>query len=199
MQNNLFWFDGLDRTGKSSTIQFLKERLIEFGREVVVVESKTILGVRIPTLIGNFPDEIAYMLFWQAIRLQELGTIVPALEAGKVVLCDRGPFSQLAYDWWAGLDSVFKGRQDEIYFERSIKPTTAYIFTMPYSTFIERDDGKTVLTEKEYNKIQSSYITLGKKFANQMDIVFVDGNKPKDEAYNSVLEHLLVRLGEENE
>jgi len=190
----LFWFDGLDRTGKSSTIQFLKGRLEELGKEVVVVESKTILGVRIPALIGNLPDEIVYMLFWQAIRLQELTIIVPALEADKIVLCDRGPFSQLAYDWWAGLDSTFKDRQDEIYFERSIKPTTAYIFTMPYNSFVERDDGKTVLTEQEYYKIQSAYVLLEHKFSDQMDIVFVDGSKSREEVYNFVLEELLNRI-----
>lgn len=196
MKGSLYGFDGVDRTGKSSTMRFLEQELTKLGREVVAVESKTILGVRVPTLIGNFPDEITYMLFWQAIRLQEITVILPALDAGKIVLCDRGPFSQFAYDWWEGLDPTFKSKQDEIYLEYCVKPKTTYLFTMPYDAFVKRDDGQTKLSEELYDKIQSSYMKWGLSLRGQMDIVFVDSSKTLDEVQSFVLDCVLSTVGE---
>jgi len=188
-KGHLFWFDGIDRGGKSSTIEFLKEAL-SVDNEVISVESKMVAGIRVPTLLGNFPDEISYMLFWQAIRMVELSTITPALKAGQVVLSDRGPFSQWAYDLWGDLDKDFKKAQDDIYLKRCILPKTAYIFTIPYSAFVERDDGKTILTEEKFNEIQDKYRKWGEQLKNIINTVFVDGTKPKDEVRNFVLEHI---------
>jgi len=175
-------------------VGFLREELENRGFKVKAIETKELLGVKVPSLIGSLPDEITYMLFWQAIRLQELNVITPALEEGYIVLCDRGPLSQFAYDW-ESLDAGFKHRIDEIYFNRCITPNRIYIFYMNYNKFLERDDKRTVLTEERFYRIQEAYKHWGEIYRGFTPVVYVNSEGSLEEEQKGVLQHMLCVIG----
>lgn len=97
-------FEGLDGCGKSTQIERLAANLRERGLPVVSTREPggTATGERIRQLLLDTRTsalapmaELALMFASRAQHLEEV--IVPALEAGKVVLCDRFTDSSEAY------------------------------------------------------------------------------------------------------
>lgn len=89
-------FEGIDGSGKSTQARLLAKRLEEAGHDVVLTRepggSPGAEEIRALVLQGD-PDrwsaETEILLFTAARRDHMERTIQPALEAGKVVICDR--------------------------------------------------------------------------------------------------------------
>ena len=110
---NLFiTFEGPDGSGKSTQIKLLAEYLEARGHAVVVTREPggTGIGEQIRDVVlstrnqGIMPETEA--LLFSAARAQIVREIIlPALAAGKVVLCDRYADSTMAYQGYGlGLD-----------------------------------------------------------------------------------------------
>ncbi|MHB8575158.1 MAG: dTMP kinase [Dehalococcoidia bacterium] len=118
-------FEGGEGSGKSTQVRLLHERLVVHGREVVVSREPggTPLGEiarmlsRKPALARRFYgeltgahldsiDPLAELFLMSAARAQLVGDIIlPTLERGAAVLCDRYDDSTLAYQGYGrGLD-----------------------------------------------------------------------------------------------
>lgn len=105
-------FDGGEGAGKSTQIAALAKLLNDCGREVCVCREPggTRLGESIRALLldpGNVSlDATAELLLYEAARAQIVSEVIaPALQEGKVVLCDRFYDSTTAYQGYGrGLD-----------------------------------------------------------------------------------------------
>ncbi len=108
-------FEGVDGCGKTTQIKLLAESLRETGRDVQLTREPggTVLGERIrKILLEPFepaPDPLSELFLFNSARTELMRQVVlPALEAGQVVLCDRFIDSTLAYQGYArGLDIDF--------------------------------------------------------------------------------------------
>jgi len=96
--------DGGEGCGKSTQARLLRERLESADRHVVAVRDPgtTRIGELVRAILLNPDhDEMGFrceMLLYMSARAQLMTeTILPALDAGKVVLCDRFVSSTLAY------------------------------------------------------------------------------------------------------
>lgn len=96
--------EGLDGSGKSTQIPYIKKLLEEKGYEVVLTREPggTKIGEKIrQILLDNDCKEMSAVteaLLYAASRAQHVEElIIPALEEGKVVLCDRFADSSTAY------------------------------------------------------------------------------------------------------
>jgi dTMP kinase len=97
-------FEGIEGTGKSTQIERLANRLGEAGHRVTVTfePGGTELGQRLRTLLLQPADEpmdpLTEMLLYSADRVQHLKEVIlPALDRGELVLCDRYLDATLAY------------------------------------------------------------------------------------------------------
>ncbi len=97
-------FEGPDGSGKSTQIQALYSALAEEGYPVLLVREPggTDIGDQIRTVlhdvsnVGMLPN--TEVLLYSASRAQLVGRVIrPALDAGKLVLCDRYAESTMAY------------------------------------------------------------------------------------------------------
>ena len=102
--------EGIDRSGKSTQARLLAEAL---GPDAVAVREPggTEVGERVRELVkGPSPSPRAEALLFAAARAQLVSeVIVPALDRGLVVVCDRFLDSSLAYQGAArglGVDAV---------------------------------------------------------------------------------------------
>lgn len=108
-------FEGGDGSGKSTQIQILREFLEERGYDVIITREPggTPISEKIRSIIldkaNSEMDDMTEALLYAAARAQLVSQVIrPALEEGKVVICDRFVDSSMAYQAYArGLgDSV---------------------------------------------------------------------------------------------
>jgi dTMP kinase len=96
--------DGPEGCGKSTQAELLRARLEREGRRVLLVRDPgtTRIGEQIRSILLN-PDHAEMgmrceMLLYMAARSQMMAEVIlPALERGEVVVCDRFVSSTLAY------------------------------------------------------------------------------------------------------
>jgi len=109
-------FEGPECAGKTTQIGILKECLTNMGRDVITTREPggTDIGEQLRDIvkhhIGATPitDEAEVLLF-AASRAQHIGEVIkPALDCGKIVICDRFIDSTISYQGYArGLDMKF--------------------------------------------------------------------------------------------
>ena len=97
-------FEGIEGSGKSTQIEHLKQFFQTRGNDVVVTQEPggTIFGKLIRQIVldpkTQFNDRNTELLLFFADRLEHVQTVIqPALNAGKIVLCDRYIDSTWAY------------------------------------------------------------------------------------------------------
>ena len=101
-------FEGIEGSGKSTQIRLLQEWLEARGSDVLFVREPggTPVGERIRDILLDPSlsemSDICEMMLFAASRAQLIHQKVrPALDAGKIVLCDRFVYSSLAYQAYA--------------------------------------------------------------------------------------------------
>lgn len=111
-------FEGIEGTGKSTHVERLARRVEQSGRAITVTREPggTELGRRLRTLLlqptGDPMHPMTELLLYAADRAQHLAEVIlPALERGEVVLCDRYLDATLAYQGFGrglGVDRVLE-------------------------------------------------------------------------------------------
>lgn len=102
MKKGLFiTFEGGEGSGKTTAIQSVKERLEKNGHEVVITREPggVTLAEEIRQLIlFQEMDAMTEVLLFASARMEHLKEVViPALDEGKIVLCDRFVHSSYVY------------------------------------------------------------------------------------------------------
>jgi dTMP kinase len=112
MKGKFFVFEGIDGSGKTTQMDLLGKHLA--GRGYPVLYTREPGGTRVGELIREIllnpqyseMDPRAEALLYAAARAQHVAQVIlPALEEGKIVLCDRFVDSSLAYQGFGrGMD-----------------------------------------------------------------------------------------------
>jgi dTMP kinase len=104
MHAKFFVFEGGEGSGKSDKSKFAVEHLKSEGRDVVWTfePGGSEYGKKIRELIfhelgGQADAETLFGLFWAARRDHMKKLVIPALERGAIVICDRFDASTFAY------------------------------------------------------------------------------------------------------
>jgi dTMP kinase len=115
-------FEGVEGCGKSTQAGMLAKWLRSRGHKVVVTREPggTSISEKIRRILldnrSQGMSDLTELLLLQASRAQHLAqVIVPALKAGKVVICDRFADSSTAYQGYGrGMDLEMVGRLNDI-------------------------------------------------------------------------------------
>ncbi|MGI6751421.1 MAG: dTMP kinase [Anaerovoracaceae bacterium] len=100
-------FEGPDGAGKTTQISYLEDYFKKAGIDVVMTREPggTRIGERIRDIILDNDhtemDSMTETLLYAAARAQHVAEVIaPALDQGKVVICDRFVDSSIAYQSW---------------------------------------------------------------------------------------------------
>jgi len=112
MQGVFITFEGIEGSGKSTQIVLLANYLAAHGRAVTLTREPggTEIGDQVRKILldpaNKALDARAELLLYAAARAQHLAELImPELQAGKAVLCDRFSDATLAYQGYGrGLD-----------------------------------------------------------------------------------------------
>lgn len=196
-------FEGNDGSGKSSVIKAVNEKLIALGYDVVMTREPggTVVAEKIRTIIldkDNLGMDVkTESLLYAASRREHLIKIIkPALDAGKIVLCDRFVDSSLAYQGIArgiGFQEVYDMNMYAI--EDMLPNLTIYVCVKPEIglsriNYDHRDLDRLELEGLSLQqKVYAGYQLLVKKYPERIKVI--DGEKPKEMVCKEAIEIIL--------
>jgi dTMP kinase len=145
LRSKFIVFDGGEGCGKSTQIRLLRDALVARGSDVELLRDPgtTRIGEQIRAVLLN-PDHQEMgmrceMLLYMSARAQMMHELIrPALDAGKVVLCDRFVSSTLSYQLGGDGLTADEIRAVARVALRATMPDLTIILDMPAARSIER-------------------------------------------------------------
>lgn len=138
-------FEGVEGSGKTTQIRLAGEFLRERGLPVVTTQEPggTPLGDRIRELLLNrggfdISGEAEVFLFAAARAQHTDAVILPALKAGKIVLCDRFSDATIAYQAYGRGLPLEPVREICRFASRGLVPHLTILFDLPVEAGLER-------------------------------------------------------------
>jgi dTMP kinase len=178
-------FEGLDGSGKTTQVEFLRRHLEEAGREVVVTREpgSTKLGERIRELLLHGPDMSpwAEATLFAAARAELVERVIaPARERGADVLCDRYVDSSLAYQGIArglGLDAVLELNLAAV---QGVLPDRTFLLLVDPAVASRRTGRRRDRIEREDDefraRVDAAYRELAERFPERIVAVEAGGS-----------------------
>ena len=197
-------FEGCDGCGKSTQLKMFSEYLTKeniphiFTREPGGGKiSEAIREILLSGKNMEMTDECEALLY-AASRVQHLNDRVePALQEGKLVICDRYVDSSLAYQAYArGLGVEFITQINERALTNYCPDLTVFIDLSPEDAFkrkkgADADDRLEQAGMEFHRKVYAGYKELAEKYSER--IFSVDGKQSPEEIFADVLKVLKKR------
>ncbi|MDD3593205.1 MAG: dTMP kinase [Candidatus Gastranaerophilales bacterium] len=184
-------FEGADGSGKTTQVNKVKEYLENKGYKCLLTREPggSELGAEIRKILlhyDGYVDSLCELLLYMADRAQHVKTvIIPAIERGEIVLCDRHTDSSVAYQGYGrGLDIERIVKLNEIATD-GLVPDLTILYDVETDTAMTRvGETKDRLEQEGYafhKKLRLGYLELAKRFAQRFEII--DANKNIDEVF----------------
>lgn len=191
MKGLFITLEGLDGAGKTTQLHKAAELLRQQGYEVV--ESREPGGtelaeqVRALVLDSALPlNNTTQTLLYLAARSEHVDKLLrPALEAGKIVLCDRFSDSTLAYQGLAAgktLEELQELRQLNAFATEGLAPDLTLVLDGDPKLLLKRRDARGVTDRYEEQglelqyKLRSAFAALAKAEPERMRIINAEGS-----------------------
>ena len=194
-------FEGIDGCGKSTQAKILSEELIACGHKVLLTRepggSDGAEEIRNLLLTGNtdrWSAETEILLFTAARRDHLERTILPALENGLAVICDRFSDSTRVYQGVTRgdlrnlvdqLDSAMIPRQPDITVLIDLDPTISLARAIERSNKEARFEDFGVEMQI---KLRKGFLTLAHEFPNRFMVI--DGSRNEAEVAENISKRL---------
>ena len=198
-------FEGIDGSGKSTQIKHLAQFLENLGFAVVITREPggSIGGEQIRNLLlqgetDRWSAETEILLFTAARRDHLERIILPALEDGKVVICDRFTDSTRMYQ---GMRGPSLRNLVELLNEKVIKcdPDLTIIIDINPETGLKRAKSRKTVEERFEDfgvelqmKMRQGFIELAKEFSNRIEVV--NGQQSVDKLAKDICTLVKARL-----
>ncbi len=200
-------FEGAEGAGKTTQMNMLHAHLLRMNVDVVATHEPggTRIGEEIRRIILNpvFQEmhPMTETILYAADRSQHFYEVIkPALDAGKVVICDRFIDSSLAYQGVArrigmeGVQNLNEWITDDLY------PDITFLLDIPFRVGLKRlQERKKALDRIEgeaqsfHEQVQEAYRTLAKFFPRRF--VTLDGADKPENIHHYVMQEVTKLLG----
>lgn len=195
MQGLFITFEGPDGCGKTTQMKLLAEYLEKKGEEVVLTREPggKGLGEKVREILLNYDGEVSdrcESFLFLADRAQNIDIIVnPAVEAGKIVLCDRHIDSTVAYQGYGrGLDIERINMLNNLA-TNGKKPDLTFVFDVDVETSMKRVGKEKDRMESAgidfHNRVRQGYLELAKQEPNRIKVI--NATKSIEEIHDEVI------------
>ncbi len=198
-------FEGPEGSGKSTQVRLLAAWLVARGIEPVVTREPggTRIGEQVRALLHN-PDHTemtaeAEILLYSAARAQHVGEIIlPALAAGKIVLCDRFYDSTFAYQGYGRGLALEALQQITAFATRGLVPNASLFLDVPPEIGLRRrQTGGEEMNRLDletlvfHQRVREGYLKLLAKEPQRWHTI--DATRPID-AVQAAVQHVVAAL-----
>ena len=188
-------FEGCEGVGKSTQLNMLKEYLSATGQEAVYVRepgstriSEKIRSVILDPANTEMTAETEALLYAAARAQLVSEVILPALSAGKTVICDRYVDSSAAYQGFArGLGIDFVRRINSYALANAMPDVTVFIDLRPSDAFrsVRREDRLEREKAEFHDKVYEGY--LAQASTSNGRFVMIKPEKDKNETHRKII------------
>ena len=198
-------FEGIDGSGKSTQIQKLAKFLETLDFDIVITREPggSVGGEEIRNLLlqGNvdrWSAETEILLFTAARRDHLERIILPALEDGKIVICDRFTDSTRMYQGMRGenLRNLVDTLNDKVI---NFDPDLTIVIDINPEISLKRAKSRKIVEERFEDfgvdlqmKMRKGFLELAKEFGNRM--VVVDGQQSIDKLAQDICSLVKAKL-----
>ncbi|MFC1682186.1 dTMP kinase [Nanoarchaeota archaeon] len=152
---NFFVVEGPDGCGKSTQAKLIAFYLRQRGKDVLLTAEPTGLykSIMKELDVGPFDNALLTARVLVADRMQHCrGQIIPALERGRIVVCDRFEPSTFAYQMAQGVskDDITKLHDQPDF----IRPSTVFLIDLPFEEAQQRIKTRGARSEFESDDYQ---------------------------------------------
>ena len=191
-------FEGPDRGGKSTQALLLVKFLKRLGHKVVSTREPggDEVAEKIRKILLDPKNKVSPMtelMLYEASRAQHTqNVIIPALESGASVVCERYTLSTCAYQGYGrGIDMDVINKLNDIA-TLNVKPDLNLVFLMSDKYFTQRGENTTPdrLEQEEESfrlKMRQGYTELAQKVPNT---TIIDADKPVELVHADVISKL---------
>ena len=198
-------FEGIDGSGKSTQIQNLAKYLEEYGFDIIItrepggsVGGEEIRNLLLQGEVDRWSAETEILLFTAARRDHLERVILPALQDGKIVICDRFTDSTRMYQGMRGpklRDLVDKLTEEVI----NCDPDLTIIIDIDPEISLRRAKSRKTAEERFEDfgvdlqkKMRKGFIDLSKEFNNRIEVV--NGQQSVDDLGKEIFSLVKARL-----
>lgn len=191
-------FEGIEASGKSTQAKLLSDYLQQKGYSVILTREPggTQIGKKIREILLSHTQEIfpavAELLLYEADRNIHIHNILkPALEKGKVVVCDRFFDSTTAYQHYGrGIDLYIVDFLNNLASE-SLKPDITFLLDVDVDVAFSRlkeMDRMESQGVQFHKKVREGFLEIARKHPDR--IVRIEANQTADEIHRQIV-HIL--------
>ena len=196
MKKGLFiTLEGADGCGKTTQLNLLKEYLTSRGYEIVVTREPggKGLGEKLREILLNYDGEVSdrcEAFLYLADRAQNIDTIIkPAINSGKIVLCDRHTDSSVAYQGYGREQNIDNINMLNELAVNGVHPDLTIVFDIDTETSMARVGAEKDRLESagiEFHKrVRNGYLEIAKK--NPQRIKVVDASQTIEDVQRDVI------------
>lgn len=196
-------FEGIDGSGKSTQLRRLAAALD--ARDPIITRepggapgAEEIRALLLSGEAEKWSAETELLLFTAARRDHVEKTVLPALDQGRIVLCDRFADSTRVYQGATRGD--LRGKVDQLHdLMIGLAPDLTFIIDMPPEIALERglargtgEDRFEEMGLAFQETLRHGFLSLARAHPNRC--VVIDGNRNADDVAAEILAHTLQRL-----
>ena len=198
-------FEGIDGSGKSTQIRKLAKFLEDNGFDIIItrepggsVGGEEIRNLLLQGEVDRWSAETEILLFTAARRDHLERIILPALQDGKIVICDRFTDSTRMYQGMRGpklRDLVDKLTKEVI----NCDPDLTIIIDIDPEISLERAKSRNTAEERFEDfgvdlqkKMRRGFLDLSREFSSRMEVV--NGQQSVDELAKEIASLVRARL-----
>jgi len=210
MRGIFITFEGTEGSGKTTIIKYMEKDLKSLNYDVIVTRepggskiSEEIRKVILDVDNREMDRRTEALLYAASRRQHQIEIIEPALSEGKIILCDRGIDSSLAYQGYArglGIDSVYAMNQfatlgllPDLTIYIDVKPKVGLDRIVQNKRNINRLDSESI---DFHNKVYQGYQEVLKIFPERIKVI--NGDDDINTVYMNVYHAVLSFLEKNN-
>lgn len=208
MSGAFITFEGIDGCGKSTQLRLAEEALRRDGTEVVVTREPggTPIAEKIRELVmSSAHAEMSVeceLLLYLAARAQHVSQLIrPAVDSGRVVLCDRFEDATFAYQGYGRGLALEQLRGMNSFATGGLEPTLTLVFDVSVELSRARMNGAGKVPDRMeagpsafHRRIREGYLALAR--AHPERIVVLRGDQPVEHIAQQVYRTIKQYLGE---
>ncbi len=194
--------EGIDGTGKSTLVSNLYRNLSKKGIDVLVTFEPTRgkWGSKLRqsfTGSARMTAEEELSLFLKDRKEHLKDTVLPALKAGRVVLCDRYYFTTMAYQGARGLDPEKIKEENRAF---ALEPDICFLLELPPEKAVERITAGRKEAANNFEEL--NYLKRVARIFSSMEedcIIRLDADVPPERLSETAAKIILKRIGEKQQ